>query len=58
MKVTIDSRRLGTPGAGGIVAVRPVFTAEALALLAGQGIQVVAGRTRRWTDQRARERQR
>lgn len=50
-------RRLGTPPAGGIVAVGTVFTAEALALLAEHGAQVVAQRKGRWTDESARERQ-
>ncbi len=50
-------RRLGAPAAGGILAVGTVFTAEALALLAEQGAQVVAQRKGRWTDQSARERQ-
>jgi len=40
-------RRLGAPGAGGIVAVGTVFTAEALALLAEHGAQVVAQRKSR-----------
>ncbi len=47
-------RRLGTPAAGGVVAVGTVFTAEALELLAAHGATVVAQRKGRWTDQSAR----
>ena len=50
-------RRLGTPAAGGVIAVGTVFTAEALELLATQGTTVVAQRKGAWTDQSARERQ-
>lgn len=50
-------RRLGAPAAGGLVAVGIVFTAEALALLAEHGAQVVAQRVGRWTDASARGRQ-
>jgi hypothetical protein len=50
-------RRLGEAAPGGIVAVGTTFTAEALALLAERGAQVMALRKGRWTDESARERQ-
>jgi len=50
-------RRLRERAPAGVLAVGTVFTEEALALLAAEGIRPVALRKARWTDASARGRQ-